>query len=982
MKKIITKAVRKIIGIKTAAVLTAVSLLLVMLPITGMAAESAGSLFSDLPAAHWAHSEITDLAQKGVINGFPDGTYRPETPVTREQFARLVVGLLEAAPDAAEAIFSDVSVTGWSNVWVTAAVRRGIIIADEYGEELGAGEPISREEAAVWMIRAIGVGLEDGETGFNDNNALTHKAEIKAAVEIGLITGMPGNLFAPAGSATRAQAAVLVTRMSGILAEIAPGEAGSVSGAGSGAASQNTSSFNEVWIVPPELDYDEIYNDFTIIDSTLGEFYLDSKTGVVIGEVEEDVSYTPLLSYMYGYYPEGDLFFWPMSYFELYEDESTIVQTSNGRAISVSEVEKHPADEYNDEYYMMKPDSKWALYANGKFVSDFIYENIIGGNSGAFVKSGGKFAVSDLEGNVLTDFVYDDVSILFYGFAAVKKGSKWGFIDGAGNELLPFKYEHAVVIDENTAFVKYNGLYGILDVKKTASTEKVVESASTGEIVEPESTEEIVEPDSIESMPFSIAVSGIITTAEPTERHTIVLLIPGTIELSLTTDGSSGALPNQGADIAWFNAAGSRLGGSSGGVSLPYSETRILQAGVYFIDVIGRGGVGQTGTYNIRADYINQDTEPNNTLETAQFVVPGLTVRASITEQDRIDIYRYELTQPGRLHINTSRNTETGGIYEGRVRLLDADGEVIQNGDLGSIFAGFREVNLTADLEAGIYFVEIIPRNYLGSNDSGIYELIGIFTAAKNNAVKPNNTLETAQTITFEQTVRGFISHQEKIDVFRIELTKPGRFTINTNRDTYDIGIPEAVIRLLDADGELIQRGDLGPMFHGFRENNLTTDLEAGIYFIEIIPRNYVGSNDSGTYNLSTTFTAAENNTIKPNSTRATAQLLRSGQTIRGFISHQERTDIFRIDLTQPGKLTVNTNRDNTDDIGIGRGNVRLLDTDGAVIQSGEIASVWNGFQENSLTADLGAGIYFIEITPMSGSNFSTGTYNLSVVIS
>ncbi|MDR2167707.1 MAG: S-layer homology domain-containing protein [Clostridiales bacterium] len=171
--------------------------------------------FSDLPGTHWAYSQIVSLVEQGVINGFPDGTYRPEDAVTREQFARLVVALLDE-PSEREDIFEDVPLDRWSNPYITTAVRRGIIFTSEYGEELGANEAITRQEAAVWMVRAIGVFTE-GSLDFNDIDEITFTDEIATAVEIGLIMGMPGNLFAPGGTTTRAQAAVLVTRMAAIL---------------------------------------------------------------------------------------------------------------------------------------------------------------------------------------------------------------------------------------------------------------------------------------------------------------------------------------------------------------------------------------------------------------------------------------------------------------------------------------------------------------------------------------------------------------------------------------------------------------------------------------------------------------------------------------------------------------------------------------------------------------------------------------------
>jgi len=67
-------------------------------------------------------------------------------------------------------------------------------------------------------------------------------------------------------------------------------------------------------------------------------------------------------------------------------------------------------------------------------------------------------------------------------------------------------------------------------------------------------------------------------------------------------------------------------------------------------------------------------------------------------------------------------------------------------------------------------------------------------------------------------------------------------------------------------------------------------------------------TSDTGTYNLPGDFTATGNNEIEPNNTRAEAPLLISGQTVKGFINHQDRVDMFQIELTQSRRLSVNFN--------------------------------------------------------------------------
>ena len=186
----------------------AICMLLTAIPMGALATPRASDGgFSDLSPDSWAYSYIMDLGRRGIINGFPDGTYRPQASVTRAQFARLVVALLET-PTETEAIFDDVPENSWSNPYITAAVRRGILFPSEYGRILGANEAITREEAAVWMVRALGIGLIDGSAlDFVDRDAITFQDEIATAVEIGLIVGLPDNRFGPEGSTTRAQAA-------------------------------------------------------------------------------------------------------------------------------------------------------------------------------------------------------------------------------------------------------------------------------------------------------------------------------------------------------------------------------------------------------------------------------------------------------------------------------------------------------------------------------------------------------------------------------------------------------------------------------------------------------------------------------------------------------------------------------------------------------------------------------------------------------
>ncbi|MCL2276680.1 MAG: hypothetical protein FWC21_02155 [Treponema sp.] len=455
---------------------------------------------------------------------------------------------------------------------------------------------------------------------------------------------------------------------------------------------------------------------------------------------------------------------------------------------------------------------------------------------------------------------------------------------------------------------------------------------------------------------FSETISASITTANPSNRYTVVLLMPGRVSTRVTSDGSNRAMPNQGADVQWLDGDGTRIGGSSGGFTFPYNDEMHLDAGVYYIEVNGRPGIGNTGSYSIRIDYFTDERESNNTRPNAQVLVSGLTVRGQITAQDDRDIFRYDLTVPGRLTINVTRDSLPN---EGAtIHWLDADGNIIRQ-DGGGFWGVSFPYNRSMDLEAGTYYITVISFN----NRTGTYNLRGTFTPANNNEIEPNSTRATAQLLTSEQTVRGFLSYQDDQnqhgDIFRYDLTVPGRLTINVIRDS----LPNegATMQWLDADGNII-RQDGGGFWGVSFPYNQSMDLEAGTYYIAVISFN----NRTGTYNLRGTFTPANNNEIEPNSTRATAQLLTSGQTVRGSLSLQDDIDMYRFDLTQPSRLSLNITRDSLPNSGA---NIHWLDVDGNIIRQNDRAS----FPYNQ-NMDLAAGTYFIAII-RNGSN--TGTYNL-----
>jgi hypothetical protein len=92
---------------------------------SGSATPSMNRNFSDI-GNHWAKACILALADRGILNGYPDGTFRPDAGITRAEFATLMKGAFPNAPEVRPAVnFSDVPPQYWAYSAIQWAYERG-----------------------------------------------------------------------------------------------------------------------------------------------------------------------------------------------------------------------------------------------------------------------------------------------------------------------------------------------------------------------------------------------------------------------------------------------------------------------------------------------------------------------------------------------------------------------------------------------------------------------------------------------------------------------------------------------------------------------------------------------------------------------------------------------------------------------------------------------------------------------------------------
>ena len=110
--------------------------------------------YSDCGPDLWCNNAISTLTNMGIIDGYQDGTFRPYGKITRAQFAKMAVGFFETTKEAYKGYFTDVPEEAWYTGYVEAAARVGLV----QGFDNGTFQPdtnITRAQACVIVNRAL-----------------------------------------------------------------------------------------------------------------------------------------------------------------------------------------------------------------------------------------------------------------------------------------------------------------------------------------------------------------------------------------------------------------------------------------------------------------------------------------------------------------------------------------------------------------------------------------------------------------------------------------------------------------------------------------------------------------------------------------------------------------------------------------------------------------------------------------------------------
>ena len=183
----------------------------------------ASALFTDVDYSDWHYGYISAAADMGLVNGTGGRRFSPDDNITRAQFITILGRMAGASEDSpVSSGYSDVPEDAYYAPFAAWGESAGIISPDTL---FRPASPITRQELAAMVSRYVSTldtkpePAEDIQTEFSDMDQVSPWARehVEALAAWGLLQGDDGGRLNPLGSTTRAQAAAVLVRLSGLL---------------------------------------------------------------------------------------------------------------------------------------------------------------------------------------------------------------------------------------------------------------------------------------------------------------------------------------------------------------------------------------------------------------------------------------------------------------------------------------------------------------------------------------------------------------------------------------------------------------------------------------------------------------------------------------------------------------------------------------------------------------------------------------------
>ncbi len=165
---------------------------------------------------HWAQDEINYLLSKEIVSGYPDGTFKPDKPITRAEFIKIINKII-GNKEKAEVYFKDVNENDWFYDEVAKAIKSGYV--EGYGDNtFKPNNQITRQEAAKILVVAFRLEDDNLNSGsFVDQKEISNWAweYVILLKNKGYVSGYADGTFRPNAPITRAESVRMITNVSG-----------------------------------------------------------------------------------------------------------------------------------------------------------------------------------------------------------------------------------------------------------------------------------------------------------------------------------------------------------------------------------------------------------------------------------------------------------------------------------------------------------------------------------------------------------------------------------------------------------------------------------------------------------------------------------------------------------------------------------------------------------------------------------------------
>jgi len=181
--------------------------------------QGTGSItFPDVLPSHWSFDWVEAIAASGLTSGYPDGTFRPETQVTRAEMAIFLLKGNGITPPAMDGSHPFTDITGhWAEIFIEELYDQGITGGYPDGTYRPENQ-VTRAEMAIFLLKGIGISPPppDGSHPFPDISGHWAEIFIEELYDQGISGGYPDGTYRPENRVTRAEMAVFLVNTFGI----------------------------------------------------------------------------------------------------------------------------------------------------------------------------------------------------------------------------------------------------------------------------------------------------------------------------------------------------------------------------------------------------------------------------------------------------------------------------------------------------------------------------------------------------------------------------------------------------------------------------------------------------------------------------------------------------------------------------------------------------------------------------------------------